>query len=76
VRAVPIAIGGLGVRCGVFAAMPALYDVPRAQAIAFSLVSFVLVAFPTALGRFVLDSAYVHRLQAMQNDDLSGNQPP
>jgi uncharacterized membrane protein YbhN (UPF0104 family) len=74
VQAVPITIGGLGVREGAFAGMLALYDVPRAQAIAFSLVSFVLVAVLTALGWFVLDSAYIHRLQAMQSSEQSDSQ--
>ena len=64
-QALPITLGGLGVRDGVFAATLALYDIPRAQATAFSLASFVLVAFLTTLGWFVLDSAFVHRLQAM-----------
>jgi uncharacterized protein (TIRG00374 family) len=63
VQAVPITIGGLGVRDGMFAAMLALYGVPRAQAIAFSLVSFVLLVLLTAFGWFVLDSAYVHRVE-------------
>jgi uncharacterized membrane protein YbhN (UPF0104 family) len=64
VRVLPLTIGGLGIREGLFASVLALYGVPAAQAIAFSLTSFVIVAVLTSLGWFVLDSLHMGRFQA------------
>jgi len=66
VQALPFSIGGLGVREGAFAAVLALYDVPVAQATAFSLLGFALGACLTSVGWFVLDS--VHR-SALRSTD-------
>lgn len=67
VRVLPLTIGGLGVREGLFAGLLALYSIPVAQAIAFSLTSFVIVAVLTSLGWFVLDSVYVRKPQTLQS---------
>lgn len=65
VRVLPLTIGGLGVREGLFAGILALYGVPVAQAIAFSLTSFIIVAVLTSLGWFVLDSLHGCKFQTM-----------
>jgi glycosyltransferase 2 family protein len=58
----PISIGGLGLREGVYAGILSLYGVPIAQATAFSLTGFVLVAFLLLCCWFVLESSYASKL--------------
>lgn len=67
VLALPITVGGLGVRDGVFYTLLARYGVPREQAVAFSLASFVLLAVLTGSAWFVLD--LVHARQAVDADE-------
>jgi glycosyltransferase 2 family protein len=59
----PLSIGGLGVREGVFAGLLSLYAVPAAQSIAYSLVCFVLVALLISLSWLVIESVPLKRFQ-------------
>lgn len=51
----PLSVGGLGVREGAFVLLLALYGVDPARATAFSLLTFVLVAFLVTLGWLVAE---------------------
>lgn len=51
----PLSVGGLGVREGAFVILLALYGVDPARATAFSLLTFVLVAFLVAMGWLVAE---------------------
>lgn len=55
IQVLPITIGGLGIREGVFAAILALYNVPAAQAVAFSLVGFALVTVLIILSWLIIE---------------------
>jgi uncharacterized membrane protein YbhN (UPF0104 family) len=58
----PISIGGLGLREGIYAGILSLYGVTIAQATAFSLTGFVLVAFLLLCSWVILESRYVSKL--------------
>ena len=79
VRVLPLTIGGLGIREGVLIGVLGLYAVPSAQAVAFSLISFVIVAVLTSLGWFMLDLFCVWKLattpSARQHASVSSTIP-
>jgi uncharacterized membrane protein YbhN (UPF0104 family) len=57
VQILPLTVGGLGVRESAFGLILSLYAIPATQAIAFSLIGFVLVMFLTAVCWLTLSSA-------------------
>ncbi len=61
----PLSVGGLGVREGAFIILLALYGVEPARATAFSLLTFVLVAFLITLGWLIAERAS-HRLGELE----------
>lgn len=58
VQLLPLSIGGLGVREGVFAALLGLFGVSTAQATAFSLTNFAAVVVLTVVGWLVIATLY------------------
>jgi|GEM_PF-3471565 len=57
IQILPLSVGGLGVREGAFVVLLALYGVEPARATAFSLLTFILVAFLITVGWIVTERA-------------------
>jgi hypothetical protein len=66
VQLLPISLGGLGLREGTFASILVLYQVPPAQAVAFSFIGFVLATIMTILSWLAVSSVQnlnIHKTQ-------------
>lgn len=63
VQILPVTIAGLGVREGVLAGILALYQVPVAQAVALSLIGFVIVACLTVVSWLIIEPMSIYHVR-------------